>query len=161
MRIWKFGDNINTDYITPGRYNLTTDEKRLAKIVFKEYRPEFAEKVRPGDIIVAGKNFGCGSSRETAALALKAAGIKLIIAKSFSRIFFRNAVNIGLPVIICEEADKIEEKDVLEIDFRKGLIRIVNKNIILKCSSLPDFILNIINEGGLINYIKKHGGFKI
>ena len=80
MRIWKFGDNINTDYITPGRYNLTTDEKRLAKIVFKEYRPEFAEKVRPGDIIVAGKNFGCGSSRETAALALKAAGIKLIIA---------------------------------------------------------------------------------
>jgi len=161
MRIWKFGDNINTDYITPGRYNLTTDEKRLAKIVFKEYRPEFAEKVRPGDIIVAGKNFGCGSSRETAALALKAAGIKLIIAKSFSRIFFRNAVNIGLPVIICAEADKIEEEDVLKVDFKRGLIRIVNKNIILRCSSLPDFILNIISEGGLINYIRKHGDFKI
>ncbi len=157
MRVWKFGDNINTDYITPGRLNLTDDPKELAKIAFKEYRLEFSEKVREGDIIVAGKNFGCGSSRETAPVAIKAAGIKAVIAKSFARIFFRNAINIGLPVIICKDADKINEEDEVEIDLRNGIVKIVNRNIILQCEKLPDFILRIIEAGGLINYIKIHG----
>ncbi|MCD6563197.1 MAG: 3-isopropylmalate dehydratase small subunit [Thermoproteales archaeon] len=157
MRIWRFGDNINTDYITPGRLNLTDDPKELAKIAFKEYRPEFSEKVKKGDIIVAGKNFGCGSSRETAPVALKAAGIRAVIAKSFARIFFRNAINIGLPVIICKEADIIKEDDIVEIDLKKGIINIVNRNVALQCEKLPEFILKIIEAGGLINYIKIHG----
>lgn len=159
MRVWKFGDNINTDYITPGRLNLTDDPRELAKIAFKEYRPEFAEKVKLGDVIVAGKNFGCGSSRETAPVALKAAGIRAVIAKSFARIFFRNAINIGLPVLICKDADKIEEGDVLEINFKEGWIKILNRNLVLRCEKLPDFILDIIEAGGLVNYLKKHKGF--
>lgn len=155
MRVWKFGDNINTDLITPGRYNLTTDEKQLAKVAFIEYRPEFAKNVKKGDVIVAGENFGCGSSRETAALALKACGIKAIIAKSFSRIFFRNAINIGLPVIICKDADKIEEGDEIEIDFEKGLIKNLTKRITLKSEPYPKFVVEIIQNGGLINFVKE------
>ncbi len=155
MRVWKFGDNINTDLITPGRYNLTTDEKQLAKVAFIEYRPEFAKNVKKGDVIVAGENFGCGSSRETAALALKACGIKAIIAKSFSRIFFRNAINIGLPVIICKDADKIEEGDEIEIDFEKGLIKNLTKRITLKSEPYPKFVVEIIQNGGLINFVRE------
>lgn len=155
MRVWKFGDNINTDLITPGRYNLTTDEKQLAKVAFIEYRPEFAKNVKKGDVIVAGENFGCGSSRETAALALKACGIKAIIAKSFSRIFFRNAINIGLPVIICKDADRIEEGDEIEIDFEKGLIKNLTKGITLKSEPYPKFVVEIIQNGGLINFVRE------
>jgi 3-isopropylmalate/(R)-2-methylmalate dehydratase small subunit len=155
MRVWKFSDDINTDLITPGRYNLTTDKAQLAKIAFIEYRPEFAREVEEGDMIVAGKNFGCGSSRETAPLALKSAGIKTIIAKSFARILFRNAINIGLPVVICKEADRIEEGDQVEIDFEKGLIHNLTKKEDLKVTPLPAFLIEILESGGLINYLKR------
>jgi len=154
MRVWKFGDDINTDLITPGRYNLTTDKNQLAKVAFIEYRPEFAREVKKGDMIVAGKNFGCGSSRETAPLALKTGGIKAIIAKSFARIFFRNAINIGLPVVICKEVDRIEEGDELEIDFERGVIHNLTKKEDFKLTPLSDFLVEILESGGLINYLK-------
>src|SRR6516165_5844776 len=112
---WKFGDNINTDLITPGRYNITTDPKELAKACFIEYRPEVSQNVRPGDFVVAGENFGCGSSRETAAVALKYSGIQAVLAKSYARIFFRNSINLGLLCVIAN-TDSIDEADQLELD---------------------------------------------
>ncbi|MBU2617622.1 MAG: 3-isopropylmalate dehydratase small subunit, partial [Euryarchaeota archaeon] len=112
--VWKFGDDVNTDAIIPGRYLTINDPKELAKHVFEGVLPEFAQQVQPGDIIVAGRNFGCGSSREHAPLALKGAGISCIIAKSFARIFFRNAINVGLPVLECDKIDQIERGDALE-----------------------------------------------
>ena len=159
-RVWKFESDINTDLITPGRYNLTTDKKELAKICFIEFRPEFAEKVREGDFIVAEENFGSGSSRETAAVAIKASGIKCIIAKSFSRIFFRNSINIGLPVLVCKEAaDEIKETDDIEINMGKGIISNKTSGKKFRAEAFPDFLLEIINAGGVVNYLNK-GEFK-
>jgi len=156
MRVWKFGDDVNTDLITPGRYTITTDKTELGKIVFIEHRPEFA-KVKTGDIIVAGKNFGCGSSREHAPVAIKAAGVSAVIAESFARIFFRNAINIGLPLFVCEEVDRIDDGDLVEINFETGQIHDKSKNVVLKAKPLPRFIQKIVEKGGLVNFLRSEG----
>jgi 3-isopropylmalate/(R)-2-methylmalate dehydratase small subunit len=157
MRAWKFGDDINTDVITPGRYTVTTDRKRLGEIAFIEYRPEFAKEVKEGDVIVARNNFGCGSSREHSPVAIKAAGVSAVIAKSFARIFFRNAINIGLPLFVCEDADKIDDGDTLEIDFTTGEIRDKTKGIGLKVKPLPEVMQKIVDKGGLVNFLRSDG----
>lgn len=153
--IWKFSDNINTDFITPGRYNLTTNPEELAKIAFIEYRPEFAKNVKKGDVIVAGNNFGCGSSRETAVMALKTCGIKAIIAKSFARIFYRNSINLGLPLVIIN-TDNIDEGDELEIDFENNLVKNKTKNFELKFG-FGSVMRELIEEGGIIKFLQKNG----
>ena len=157
MKAWKFGNDINTDVITPGRYTVTTDKKQLGQIAFIEYRPEFAKQVIKGDIIVAGNNFGCGSSREHSPVAIKAAGISAVIAKSFARIFFRNSVNIGLPVFISEDVDKIDDGDEVEIDFKTGKIHDKTQGIILKVKPLPAFMQKIVEKGGLIEFLRSGG----
>jgi len=158
MKIWKFNDNVNTDLILPGRYALTTDARRLANAAFIEYRPEFAKEVKEGDVIVAGKNFGCGSSRETAPLALKSTGIAAIIAESYARIFFRNAINIGLVVLVSNEAKEIDETDDIELNLIKGEIKNLTKESVIKTEKLPNFVMKIVNSGGLVNYLKENGG---
>ncbi len=157
MKIWKFGNDINTDVITPGRYTVTTDKNQLGKIAFIEYRPEFTKQVTKGDIIVAGNNFGCGSSREHSPVAIKAAGISGVIAKSFARIFFRNSINIGLPVFISEDVDKIDDGDEVEIDFKTGKIQDKTKGIILKVKPLPVFMQKIVEKGGLVEFLRSGG----
>jgi 3-isopropylmalate/(R)-2-methylmalate dehydratase small subunit len=157
MRAWKFGDDINTDVITPGRYTVTTDRKRLGQIAFIEYRPLFAKEVREGDVIVAGNNFGCGSSREHSPVAIKAAGISAVIAKSFARIFFRNSINIGLPLFVCEEADKIDDGDEVEINVKTGEVHDKTKRITLKAKPLPEFMQRIVEKGGLVNFLRSGG----
>ena len=157
MRAWKFGDDINTDVITPGRYTVTVDRKRLGEIAFIEYRPEFAKKVKEGDVIVAGNNFGCGSSREHSPVAIKAAGVSAVIAKTFARIFFRNSINIGLPLFVCEDADKIDDGDEVEINIKTGEIRDKTKGIVLKSKSLPEFMQRIVEKGGLVNFLRSDG----
>lgn len=157
-----FGDNVNTDYIIPSRYKFQTlDEEELAQHLMEDLRPGFSKLVRRGDFIVAGKNFGCGSSREQAVIAIKAAGIAAIIAKSFARIFYRNAINLGLPALICEEVERIEDGDQLEVLVKEGLIVNETKGITLKTQAVPDFMLRILEEGGLINYLKKYKGFRV
>ena len=157
MRAWKFGDDINTDVITPGRYTVTTDKKRLGEIAFIEYRPEFAKEVQEGDVIIAGYNFGCGSSREHSPVAIKAAGISAVVAKSFARIFFRNAINIGLPLFVCEDTDKIDDSDTVEVDFQTGDIQDKSKGMVLKVKPLPTFIQKIVDSGGLVNFLRSDG----
>lgn len=153
-------DDINTDYIIAGRYKFKTlDMNELAKHVMEDIRPNFFSEIKKGDFIVAYKNFGCGSSREQAPLAIKHANIAGVIAKSYARIFFRNAINTGLPVIICEEAEKISENDELEVDMQKGIIFNKTKNIELKSKSIPKFMHKILKEGGLAPYLKKYGDF--
>jgi 3-isopropylmalate/(R)-2-methylmalate dehydratase small subunit len=161
MRAWKFGDDINTDIITPGRYTVTTDRKRLGQIAFIEYRPEFAKEVQEGDVIVAGNNFGCGSSREHSPVAIKAAGISAVIAKSFARIFFRNSINIGLPLYVCEEADKIDDGDNVKIYIKTGEIHDKTKGITLKAKPLPEFMQRIVETGGLVNFLRSDGYDKV
>jgi len=151
-RVWKFGNDIDTDVIIPGKYLRTKDMQVFAAHAMEGIDPEFAKKVTPGDIIVAGTNFGCGSSREQAPLALKHAGIACIVAKSFARIFFRNAINIGLPLL---EADvDCEEGDEVEIDLLKGEIRVIG-NGTFKGNRLPDFLLEILTAGGLVAHRRK------
>ena len=152
---WIFGDNINTDLITPGRYNITTDPKELAKIAFIEHRPEFAKKVKRDDFVIGGKNFGCGSSRETAVTALFACGIKAIIAKSYARIFYRNCMNQGMLAIIAD-TDNIEEQDKLGWDFKKQEIINKTKNIRLT-AIMPMLMMKLYKEGGIIAYLQKNG----
>ncbi|MCX9073056.1 MAG: 3-isopropylmalate dehydratase small subunit [Candidatus Methanoperedens sp.] len=153
--VWKFGDDIDTDAIIPGKYLTINNPKELAKHAFEGVRPEFARNVRDGDIIVAGFNFGCGSSREHAPLALKGSKVKCIIAKSFARIFFRNAINIGLPLLECPDTDRIEEGDYIEVDFESGIIANASKKQTYNATPLPDFVRGIVEEGGLIAYAKK------
>jgi len=156
-RAWKFGDDISTDHITPGRYyHLRSDLPELAKHVMEDANPEFASKVGKGDFIVAGKNFGCGSSREHAPAVIKLAGVSAVIAKSFARIFYRNAINIGLPVLIAD-TDLIDDGDELEVDVSSGIIRDLTKGVELKAKSLPNVMVKILENGGLVEYIKKHG----
>jgi len=151
-RVWKFGDSINTDLIIPGRYLRTREMKIFAAYAMEGVDPEFAKKVKPGDIIVAGTNFGYGSSREQAPLALKHAGVSCIIAKSFARIFFRNAINIGLPLL---EADiDCQEGDIIKVDLLKGEVVVPEKGI-FKGNKLPDFLLEIITDGGLVAHRKR------
>lgn len=157
MRAWKFGDDINTDVITPGRYTVTTDRKRLGEIAFIEYRPEFAKEVQEGDVIVAGNNFGCGSSREHSPVAIKAAGISAVVAKSFARIFFRNSVNIGLSLFVCEDADKIDDGDEVEVNTKTGEIHDKTKGIVIKAKPLPEFMQRIVEKGGLVNFLRSDG----
>lgn len=157
MRVWKFGDDINTDVITPGRYTVTTDKRRLGQIAFIEYRPEFAKEVQNGDVIVAGNNFGCGSSREHSPVAIKAAGISAVVAKSFARIFFRNSINIGLPLYVCEDADRINDGDTVEINPKTGEIHDKTKGITLKVKPLPKFMQRIVEKGGLVNFLRSDG----
>ncbi len=160
-RAWKFGDNISTDAIAPGRYfHLRSDLNKLAEHVLEDARPEFAKKVKKGDFVVAGKNFGLGSSREHAPRIIKLAGVKAILAKSFARIFFRNCINIGLPVIICD-TDKIDEGDELEVEFDKGIVKNKTKNMEIMFNPLPKVMLNILEDGGIVEHLKRHGDFKL
>lgn len=153
-KVWKFGDNINTDDIIAARYLNTIDEKQLAAHCMETIMPDFPKKVQKGDIIVGGANFGCGSSREHAPVAIKGCGISAVVAKSFARIFLRNSINIGLPVIELSETDKIEEGDELEIDFENGIIKNITKNTSYKFTKYPEFLQDIIRNGGLIEWVK-------
>ncbi|KAA0007679.1 MAG: 3-isopropylmalate dehydratase small subunit [Thermoplasmata archaeon] len=159
-RAWKFGDNIDTDQIFPGAYLTLTDVEEMGKHAMEGVpgREDFAKKVNKGDIIVAGKNFGCGSSREQAPIAIKGCGVSMVIAKSFARIFYRNAVNIGLPIMECADVDKIEDGDVLEVDLESGEIKVVSKDLILKGSPVTSLEFEIMKAGGLIPYLKSKEG---
>jgi 3-isopropylmalate/(R)-2-methylmalate dehydratase small subunit len=155
-RVWKFKDDVDTDQIIPARYLVTTDPKELAKHVMEDADPTFPSKVKEGDILVAGKNFGCGSSREHAPLAIKGAGIAAVVAESFARIFFRNAINLGLLIIESPEAAReAEEGDILEIDINQGVIRNVAKNKEYKIKPLPENLQAILKAGGLMEYAKE------
>ncbi|MDD5614186.1 MAG: 3-isopropylmalate dehydratase small subunit [Candidatus Omnitrophica bacterium] len=158
-RAHKLGSDINTDYIISGRYKFSiTDPQELAKKVFEDLDPSLASRIKEGDFIVAGDNFGCGSSREQAPQALKAAGIQAVIAKYYARIFYRNAINLGLLVL---EADtgQIEDGDELELDINNSKINILNKKKELELKKIPDFMQAILKEGGVIEYLKKHKTF--
>lgn len=160
-KVWKFGDDISTDLIAPGRYfHLRSDLNELTKHVLEDADAEFAKRVSPGDIVAGGKNFGLGSSREHAPTIIKMSGVSCILAKSFARIFFRNAINIGLPVIGCD-TDRISAGDELEIDLEAGVVRDITKKFELKFAPLPVAIRRILQDGGLVEHIKKHGTFKI
>ena len=151
----KYGSNVDTDVIIPARYLATQDVKELASHCMEDLDKSFVSRVKAGDIMVAGQNFGCGSSREHAPVVLKVKGIKCIVADSFARIFYRNAINIGLPVLeIGADVEKIEPGDEIDVDVNKGEIKILNKNITIKTKPLPEFIQHIADCGGLINYIK-------
>lgn len=152
----KFGSNVNTDEIIPARYLNTIDPKELARHCMEDIDKEFSKKVKNGDIIVAENNFGCGSSREHAPIAIKAAGISCVIAKSFAGIFFRNAINIGLPLLECEQSNKIKEGDKLSIDLSKGIIENLNNGKKYQTTPFPPFLQDIINSGGLMNWVKKY-----
>jgi 3-isopropylmalate/(R)-2-methylmalate dehydratase small subunit len=157
----KFGDDISTDLIQPGRYNyLRSNLPELAKHVLEDADPTFASRVKKGDFIVAGKNFGLGSSREHAPAILKLAGVSAILAKSVARIFFRNAINVGLPVLICD-TDKINDDDELEIDLSASAIVDLTNGVKLTSGKIPNVMLKILSEGGLVPYIKKYGDFKV
>ena len=154
-KVWRYGDHIDTDVIIPARYLNIADFKELAEHAMEDIDTSFATSVRPQDIIVAGRNFGCGSSREHAPIVLQRKGIKCIIADNFARIFYRNAINIGLPVWeIGKDVEKIEAGDEVEVDLLSGEIKIVNKGITLRTNPLPEFVQKIADAGGLINYIK-------
>jgi 3-isopropylmalate/(R)-2-methylmalate dehydratase small subunit len=150
----KYGKNVDTDVIIPARYLSSSDPKELALHCMEDIDASFSQKVHKGDIIVAGKNFGCGSSREHAPLAIKASGISCIIAESFARIFYRNAINIGLPIMECEEASNdIDEGNEIQVDFNSGIIKNITKNKSYTAEPFPAFMIEIINAEGLINYI--------
>ena len=155
-RVWKFGDNIDTDIIIPARFLIGSDREELARHCFADFRPDFIKKVQKGDILVAGKNFGSGSSREHAPLAIKEAGISVVVAKSFARIFYRNAFNIALPILECEEAvDGSHEGDHLLLDLIRGEIMNNSSGKKFLARPIPDFMGEIIQAGGLVEYIKK------
>ena len=159
-KAFKFGDDISTDHIAPGRlFHLRTNLPELAKHVLEDADPEFAKKVQKGDFVVAGNNFGLGSSREHAPTIIKMAGVSAVLAKSFARIFYRNAINVGLPVLICD-TDQINEGDQLEVDLAGGTIKDVTKGIELAFSPLPAAMIIILNDGGLVAHIEKNKGFK-
>ncbi len=152
----KYGDNINTDEIIPARYLTTTDPQQLAKHCLEDLDKKFIKKVSKGDILVVGKNFGCGSSREHAPLSIRYAGISVVIAESFARIFFRNAINTGLPIIECKEASfYIEDGNLLTVDINKGIIENLTKKERYKFKAFPKFLQEIISSGGLMEKLKK------
>lgn len=154
MKIYKYKDNVDTDVIIPARYLNSFDAKELASHAMVDIDPTFASTVEKGDIIVAGQNFGCGSSREHAPLCLKTAGVKCVIAKSFARIFYRNSINIGFPIMECEEAaDKIKKGDEVEVDFSTGVITNKTKNETYQSQPFPEFLQKMIDADGLVNYV--------
>ncbi len=160
-KAWKFGDDISTDHIAPGRlFHLRSNLDEMAKHVLEDADAEFPKKVQKGDFVVAGRNFGLGSSREHAPRIIKIAGVSAVLAKSFARIFFRNAINVGLPVLICD-TDKIDVGDTLEVDLENGVVLNKSKSLTLTFSPLPKAMLNILNDGGLSAHIKRHGDFKL
>ena len=160
-RAFKFGDSISTDDIIPGRFaHLRSSLPELAKHVMEDADSTFASRVKEGDFIVAGNNFGLGSSREHAPLVIKIAGVKAILAKSVARIFFRNAINLGLPVLICN-TDKINDGDELEVELAAGTVNDITNGNQLTFSQIPEVMLHILDEGGLIPYIKKYGDFRL
>lgn len=155
-QVFKYGDNVDTDVIIPARYLNATEGKELAKHCMEDIDKEFINKVKEGDLIVANKNFGCGSSREHAPLAIKCAGVSCVIAETFARIFYRNAINIGLPIIECVEAARsIEAGDEVEVDFDSGIIRNKTKGESYQGQAFPPFMQGIIEAGGLVNYINE------
>jgi 3-isopropylmalate/(R)-2-methylmalate dehydratase small subunit len=158
-KAWKFGDDVNTDEIIPARYLSYSDPVLLAEHVMEDADPEFPSKVRPGDIIVAGKNFGCGSSREHAPVAIKGAGVSCVIAKSFARIFFRNSFNMGLLIFECPAAvDSIREGDILEVEPDQGIIKNRSTSETFNVAPIPPFMKELLDDGGLIAHIKKKSG---
>lgn len=155
MKIYKYKDNIDTDVIIPARYLNTSNHKELAKFCMIDIDENFSKTVKKGDIIIGGENFGCGSSREHAPIAIKESGVQCIIAKSFARIFYRNSINIGLPIIENSQAvDDIEVTDNIEINFELGIIKNITKNREYQINKFPEFIQNIINKNGLLNSLK-------
>lgn len=154
--VWKFGNDIDTDVIIPARFLTTSDVEELAKHCMEDADPNFTEKINKGDIIVAGKNFGCGSSREHAPLSIKASGISCVIAESFARIFYRNSINIGLPILECPEAaQEIKAGDQVKVDISTGVIENLSSSRSYKAVAFPDFMKEIISAGGLMNYVAK------
>lgn len=157
----RFGDDVNTDYIISGRHKFKTlDMDELAKHVMEDLDPHFHKRLKKGDFIVAGTNFGCGSSREQAPLALKHAGVAAVMAQSFARIFFRNAVNNGMPALVCDTSG-IEDGDALEVDLGAGVVRNLTKGTEIESHPLPGVMLDILNEGGLVEYMKRHGSLSV
>lgn len=153
---WRYGDNVDTDVIIPARYLNTSEPSELAVHCMEDIDPTFAGRVSPGEIIVAGRNFGCGSSREHAPVAIKAAGISCVIAQSFARIFYRNAINIGLPLIeLGDEANKFKDGDYIKIDADNGKVENITTGAVFQAASLPPFIQKIVRAGGLINFVKE------
>lgn len=160
-RAFKFGDSISTDHIISGRFaSLRSNLPELAKHVMEDADATFAARVRPGDFIVAGSNFGLGSSREHAPIIIKMAGVSAVLAKSVARIFFRNAINVGLPVVICN-TDEINDGDELHLDLGAGTVTDKTNGTVLTFAKIPQIMLNILDEGGLLTYIEKHGEFKL
>lgn len=158
-KAFKFGDAISTDHIAPGRlFHLRSNLEEFSKHVLEDADPNFASSMKKGDFVVAGSNFGLGSSREHAPQIIKIAGVGAVIAKSFARIFYRNAINIGLLLIECD-TDKIDAGDELELDVQKGVLKDVTKNIEIEIMPLPDVMIKLLNDGGLIEHIKKNGDF--
>ncbi len=154
-RVWKFGSNIDTDLIIAARYLNTSDPEELARHVMEDADPDFANKMKRGDIIVAGENFGCGSSREHAPIALKAAGISAVIAPTFARIFYRNAFNMGLPIFELSQADEIAEGDVVSIDMEEGTVVNETSGKSYRFTPIPEFMQELVDAGGLIKYAQK------
>jgi len=160
-KVWKFGDSISTDLITPGRYyHLRSNLSELAKHAMEDADPTFSSKVKKGDFLVAGKNFGLGSSREHAAIVIKLSGVSVVIAHSFARIFYRNAINVGLPLVSCN-TDQIDEGNTLEVDLERGILYNITKNTKMNFQPLPILMKTILKEGGLVQYIKRHGDLKL
>ena len=160
-RAFKFGDDISTDHIIPGRwFHLRSNLPELAKHVLEDVSPDFVARVKPGDFVVAGRNFGLGSSREHAPLVIKMAGVRAILAQSVARIFFRNAINLGVPVLICD-TKQIDEGDELELDLLSSTVRDLTNGNQFTFGRIPEVMLHILDEGGLVPYIRKHGDFKL
>jgi len=160
-RAHKFGNDVNTDYIIASKYkSATLDMQEMAKHLMEDADPDFAKKIAPGDFIVAGSNFGCGSSRETAPRVIKAAGLSAVLARGFARIFFRNAINLGLPVVECDTTN-IDEGDQLEVDLSTGVVRNVTKGTEVRVAPLPPVMLELLNDGGLAEHFKKYGTFHL
>jgi 3-isopropylmalate/(R)-2-methylmalate dehydratase small subunit len=153
MRVWKFGDDIDTDAIIPGRFLTIYEPKELAKHAFEGTRDEYAKNVKPGDIVIGGKNFGCGSSREHAPLALLGGGVTVVVAQSFARIFFRNAINVGVLPVVCRDSDKIADGARITLDLKRGFIRADGMQYTIE--PVPEFMQGIIDAGGLVEYAKK------
>ena len=155
-KTWRFGDDVDTDAIIPARYLSTTETAELARHVMEDADPDFPAKVKAGDIIVAGKNFGCGSSREHAPMAIKGAGVACVIAESFARIFFRNAINIGLPILECPEASRaIGDNEEVQVNLKEGSIEDLGSGQIYRAAPFPPFMQDIVSAGGLINYVRE------
>ncbi len=159
-RAWRFGDSVNTDQIIPGRYNVTTDPADLGRACFIELRPEFHERVAPGDVIVAGSDFGCGSSREHAVIAIQAAGIAAVIAPSYGRIFYRNAINRGLPVLECPDCTGVEDQAEIHFDPSQGTLRDLGTGRVLRARPLPEFAQRIARHGGVLELVRAHGSLR-